>query len=124
MHLAQQHAHDRLAQVVTPGEQVPEAVRQRQDPLSHRYVCQHVVHQMRRALGHAPPAAARAEPPALARERDQALGLAPNALEPRKTASEEAARQERLELRLDKTRHALAVAEVRGLGEKRLQVLA
>ncbi len=80
----------------------------------------------------------RAEAPAFARERDQALGLAPNALEPCEPACEpgppprglcvvgweEAARQERLERLLDKARHALAVAQVRRFGEKRLQVLA
>jgi len=36
---------------------------------------------------------------------------------------EEAAREERLKLVLDKARHALAVAPVRRLGEERLQVL-
>lgn len=78
---------------------------------------------MRRALGHSTPATRRAEPPALARERDQALGLAPDAPESCEPASEPSAREEGLTLLLDKARHALAVAEVRGLGEERLQVL-
>ena len=138
MHLPQQHAHHGLAQVVAPGQQIPEAVRQRQDPLhpnahsprvggpglSNRDIRDDVVHQVRGALGHAPAAAPRTEPSALARERDQALGLAPDAPESCEPASEEAARQERPKLLLDKARHALAVAEVRCLGEERLQVLA
>ncbi len=112
----------------------------RQDPPRHAVganVTCVVVHQERGALGHAPAAAAstpthtvrasgtpaRTEPSALARERDQALGLAPSTPEPRKPAREEAARQERPQLLLDKARHALAVAAVRGLGEERLQVL-
>ena len=152
MHLAQQHAHHGLAQVVAPGQQVPEAVRQRQYPLSHWDIRDDVVHQVRGAFGHAPPAAAstpthpvrasgtpaRTEPSALARERDQTLGTARTAPEPGEPASEpgppprglcvvgweETARHEGLELVLDKARHALAVAPVRRLGEKRLQVLA
>ena len=95
MHLPQQHAHHGLAQVVAPGQQIPEAVRQRQDPLSNRDIRDDVVHQVRGALGHAPAAAARTEPSALARERDQALGLAPDAPEPGEPASEETAREER-----------------------------
>ena len=102
MHLAQQHAHHGLAQVVAPGQQVPETVRKGQYPLSHRHIRDDVVHQVRGALGHAPAATAstpthtvrasgtpaRTEPSALARERDQALGLAPNALEPCESACE------------------------------------
>jgi len=82
-----------------------------------------VVHQVRGAFGHSPSPAARTETPALARERDQALGLAGSTPEPCEPAGEQPAREERLKLLLDKARHALAVAPVRRLGEERLQVL-
>ena len=77
---------------------------------SHRYVWQHVVHHMGRALGHSASATARTEASALARERDQALGLAGTASEPGKPSGSPPTGQERLKLFLDKARHAVAVA--------------
>ena len=58
------------------GEQEPQGVREAQHPLPHRARAEHVFHQMPRALGHAPCAAARAEPALLARERHQPLRVA------------------------------------------------
>jgi len=87
-HLAQQHANDRLAEIVAPGEQIPDPMRQRQYPLPHRDIRDDVVHEVCGTLGHAPAATAWTEAAALAREGDQALGLAPNAPESREPSGE------------------------------------
>ena len=123
-HLAQQHPHDHLAQVVAPSEQVADPMRQREHPLPYRDIRDDVIHQMRRTLGHSASATARTEPSTLARERDQALGLTANAPEPREPSGEPPTGQECLKLLFDESRHAFAVAQVRRLGEERLQVSA
>ena len=71
MHDAQ-HRADRLR---LAGEQEAQRVRKTQHPLPHRPRAKHLLHQVPRALGHAPRPAARAQPALLA---SRALILAPN----------------------------------------------
>ena len=79
------------------GEQEPQGAREVQHTLPHRTRAEHVVHQMPRALGHAPRATARAEPALLARERHQPLGMTVLAHHPQEAMHEHAAAQVRLE---------------------------
>ena len=81
-----------------------------------------VVHQCG-ALGHGPSTTARISA-AFAREGDQTLGTARTAPEPGKPSCQPPTGQERVKLLLDKARHALAVAQERGLGQERPQVVA
>jgi hypothetical protein len=122
---AHQDTHDGSAQVVTPRQEVPHAGWQTQEPLAHGHIGQHVVHQVRRAFGHATPAAPRAEPSALVREGNQALGVARATLEPGEAAGqpgspprglcvvgwEPPAAEERAELVVDEPRQAVAAAD-------------
>jgi hypothetical protein len=56
---AHEHSRDRAAEHVIPGEHVSEPVREPQHPLAHGDDGEHMIHQMRGALGDAPPAAVR-----------------------------------------------------------------
>jgi hypothetical protein len=66
---AEQHPHGhtehRARQRVIPHQQISQPVRQAQHPLAHRHPRQYPVDQPGRALGHASPAATRAEASAL-----------------------------------------------------------
>lgn len=76
------HPADRATQVVIPGQQVPQPVRQTHDPLADRHVGKDVIDEMRGPLRHPSAPAARAEPAALTREGDasiQPAGRAPKA---------------------------------------------
>ncbi len=53
-HRAQEDADDGLAELVVPGEQVPDVVRQTQDPLPDGHGRKDVVHQMDGVPGHPP----------------------------------------------------------------------
>ena len=53
-------------QLVIPRKQVPQPMRQAEDPLSNRHVGEDMIDEMRRPLGHTPAATPRAEPTALA----------------------------------------------------------
>ena len=121
---AVQDARHRPTQVVAPGQQVPQPVRERQHPLPHGDIRQHVVHQVRGAFGHPAAAATRTEAAPLARERDEPLGPAGVAPEPGEPAREEAAAQERAELGVDEPRQPLAAAQACRLDAKGLDVLA
>ena len=99
-------------------------MREREHPLSHRNVWEDVVDEMRGAFGHAPPAAARAEPAAPAGEGHEPLGFAIAAPEPREAASPEATPQKRTELVVDEPRQTVAVAPSCGVGAERFDVLA
>ena len=123
VHLAEQHPHDRFAQIVTPGQQVPDSWRQAQDPLSDGDIGEHVVHQVRGSLGHPPPAAARAEASPLAGKSPQSIQAAA-APESGESPGEPPTPEVRLELLFHETRQALAVAQVGRLGPERLEVLA
>jgi hypothetical protein len=79
-----------------------------QHPLAHRDGQQDTVHETRRALGHAPAAAARAEAAALAGEAHEPLEGAVPTAEPRKAVRQHAARQEVPELLLHELRQAVA----------------
>jgi hypothetical protein len=78
---AEHPAHDLRA----VGEQEAQRIRNAQHPLPHRLLGKHLVDQQRRALRHAPRAAARAEDAAFAAERHQALGVATVAAATQKT---------------------------------------
>jgi hypothetical protein len=122
-HGAVQEARHRSAQVVAPGQQVPQPMRERQHPLPHGDVRQHVVHKVRGTFGHSTAAAAWAEAAPLAREGDEPLGPAGVAPEPGKAAGQEAAAQERVEFVLDESREPLAVTQTPRFDAKRLDVL-
>ena len=89
--------------------------------LLNRHVGEDVVDQVRGAFSHAPPATTQTEPAPFAREGHEPLGRAARAPEPREAARQEAAAQERPELRFDEPRNAL-VAQARGLGEEALDM--
>ena len=112
------------AQVVVPGQHVPDSVRDAQDPLAYRYIWQHVIDQVGGAFGHSAPATARAEAATLAREGDEPFGLAVATAEPREAAGEETTPQERPELLLDEPRQPVAVPKPRRLDAERLEVVA
>ncbi len=114
------------AQRVVPRQHVSNARRQTQDPLhptaqsprggdpglADRHGREHAIDQVRRPIGHPSPAAARAEPAPLARERDQPIETAAGAAEPREARCQAAARQ------------ALAIAHAGSLGAEGLEVIA
>jgi hypothetical protein len=79
---------------------------------------------MRGALDHPSPPAARTEGPALARERQQAIGAAARAPKPGEPARETATREELTELALDKLREAMALAPRRSARAEGLEVIA
>ena len=79
---------------------------------------------MGRALGHAASAAARAQRAALAGERNEPVEAAAHTAEPREPRPEGAALQKLVKLLLDEAGKALAVAEIRRLRPKRLEVVA
>ena len=97
MHDAQHRADGlRLA-----GEQEAQRVGETQHPLPHRPRAEHLVHQMPRRLGHAPCAAARAQPALLAGIRHQPLGTTVLADHAQEAVLEHAAAQVGLELLAD-----------------------
>jgi hypothetical protein len=87
-HGAHEHADHGTAQRVIPGQHVPNLVRQAEHPLAHRDGRKHVIHQMRGALRHATPTAARTHCPALARKRNQAIQAATVTPKPGKAAGQ------------------------------------
>lgn len=89
-------------------EQEAQRVRNTQHPLAHRLLGKHFVHQQRRALSHAPGAAARAEPAPCTDERDQMLGMATVAAFAQEAKIETTAREVVLELLLDMRRQRRA----------------
>ena len=119
-----QQAGDAPAQVVVPGQHVPDPMRHTPDPLADRHVGQDVVDEVRRTFGHAPTATTRTETSPLAQERDEPLGLAATAAEAREAAGEESTPQKRPELVLDETGQPVAVAERGRLGPERLEMVA
>ncbi len=126
-----EHAEDRphqpgghgATQVVIPGQQIPQVVRQAEHPVAYGHVRQDVIDQVRRALGHTSSATARAEPTAFAGEGDQPVESTAGAVEPCETAGQPAAAEEVAKGLLDELRQALAVAQRRRLGAERLEVL-
>jgi len=90
----------RAAELVIPGKSIAKFKGKAQDPLSDRRAREHVVDEMRRTLGHPAAAAAWAEAPTLAGERDQTIGAAPRTPKPGKPMREHAAANESLKLAL------------------------
>src|SRR5438094_9185289 len=117
------HEH-RPAERVIVGEEIAQAVRQREHPLAHGNVRQDVIDEVCGLLRHAAAAAARTKAASFARERHEALegtALAPNA---REASAERAARQELAELSLDEAGEPAAIAAVGDLAQEGFQVLA
>jgi hypothetical protein len=121
---AHEDRHHRAAQIVIPGELIPEPRRERQNPLPDGDIRQAIVHQVGGAFRHATAAATRAEPASFTRERDESIHATRPAVEPREPARQPAAPQERAEFLLDETRQAFSVALARGLLAKRLEMIA
>ena len=76
------HSEHAGEQVRACREEQAQRPRERQHPLAHGHAGEHVLDQPGRGLHHAPRAARRAETPALAAERHQALVAAARALPP------------------------------------------
>jgi hypothetical protein len=72
-HRTDGHAVDRASQVVIPGQQVTQPMRQAQDPLTHWHVGKDSIDQVRGPLGHSASAAAWAESTPLAREAHELI---------------------------------------------------
>lgn len=118
-----EHRNHRTAKRMVPRQGIPHPRRQRQDPLPDRHIGKHVVHQVRRALGHTPAAATRTEAPALARERDEPLLAARRAPETREPRRQAATRQEVLKRALNEPWQALPFPMLRDVCAKRFVVL-
>ena len=82
------HPRHRPAQLVVPRQQVPQPMREAQDPLTHGDIGQYVIDQVRRALRHPSTAATGTEAAALARERHEAIVSAAVAVEARESRGE------------------------------------
>ncbi len=96
-------------QVMAVGEQETQIPGQGENPLPDWYAGQHLFHHPGCEGSHAPATARRAETPALAGERHQAMMVAGPALEPRKSTGRVAADKEVLELASDVPRQAAAL---------------
>jgi len=119
----QRHAADGATQIMVPGEEIAQPVRQREHPLPHRDIGEDVVDEMRGPSGHAPSTAARAHRPPLAREGDQTVGATGATSKPSEPAREPAASQKAPELLLDEAGQPFSVAQAGRLGAKGLEVL-
>jgi hypothetical protein len=87
------------------GEPVAEPMWDREHPLSHGHVGrEHSIHQVRGALGHAPPATARTEAAAFARKRQQPLERAVPAAHAREAVRQHPTPEILLELGKDERR--------------------
>jgi len=111
-----------LSAIFRRAEQV-HAIGQTQHPLPHGHVGEHVIDQMGGALGHPAAAATRTKRAAFTGKRDQPVEAAVAATKPREPAREPAALKKVSELLLDEAGQAFAVAQVRGLRAKRLEVI-
>jgi len=94
----------RAAEAVVPSKPIAKLEGKAQYPLSNRGPREHVVDEMRRALGHPAAAAARAEAAAFAGERNQPIGATVSTAKPGKPMREHAAAHESLELALHEQR--------------------
>jgi hypothetical protein len=86
---------------VVERQPVAQAVRHGEHPLAHGDDGQHRVHEVRRLLGHAPAATARADGPRFTREGHEPLERAVVAPHAAKTAAERSTPEEVPELALD-----------------------
>ena len=116
------HLQHRRDQLGLRGQQQAQRDRQRQHPLPHRHVRDDVVDQVRRGLRHAPRAARRAEPAALAAEGQQLVVAALAAAQPQEAVGQDAALEEGVELVLDEPRQLGSGAGL-GVGDEAGRVL-
>jgi hypothetical protein len=116
---AHEDAQDGAREWGVVGEAVAQREGQREHPLPHRDLGQDPVHQVRGRVGHAPPAARRAEAAALAGERDDPVESALVAVHADEALGEDAAAEESPELALDEAGHR-ALAGLRA-GEEGLE---
>jgi hypothetical protein len=115
------HGEDLATELVVPCEQIPQAKRQAQHPLAHRHGGEDVVDEMRRPLGHPPPAAARTYRARFARERDETFRVARVAAKAREPSCPDTALEELTKLALHECRHAAGAFRD---GKKRREVFA
>jgi hypothetical protein len=108
-HGAKEHGGHPAAQVVVPGQPLPQPVRQTPHPLPHRDVNNDVVDQVCRAFRHAAATAARTQRPSLARAIDGPVQAAVVAVEPRKAACQVPAPKELPKGTLDESRQAVGL---------------
>ncbi len=92
------------------GTPVPERAGKGEHPLPDRHFWEYAVHQVRRRVRHASSATGRTEPPALARERDQAIVSAILTMQAEKAMSQDAAAEESAQLLLDEAGSRLILA--------------
>lgn len=116
------HGHDGTTERMIPGQQVPQPRRQREHPLPHGHIWKHAIHQMRGALRHATPPAARAEAAALAGERDQLFVATSGTPKPREAGRQISTGQELAELPFNETRQPIST-EGPHLRAQRLEML-
>ena len=121
---ARRSAQDGAAEGVVKRQAVAQAVRHGEHPLAHRDGGQHGVDEVRRLLGHATAAAARADGPRFTGERHEALEPARVAPDAGEAPVERATAEEVPELALDKARHPDAVGGGGRLREEALEVRA
>lgn len=123
-HDAHEHPDHCSAERMIPREQIPNPMRKGEHPLAHGDKREDVIHQMRRALGHSPAAAAWTEGPSLTREGDQTIETAAGTLKTGEPPGEPPAAQKSLELLLDERGQAVALPSARGVGAKGMVVIA
>jgi len=102
---AHEEAEHRTRERAVEGQAVAQSEGQREHPLPYGDLGQHAVHQLRRGVGHAAPPARGTEPPALAREGDDALGGAGSAAQAHEAVGQDPAGEERPKLAFDEARH-------------------
>ncbi|HYC50610.1 MAG TPA: hypothetical protein VEB19_05805 [Gemmatimonadaceae bacterium] len=101
---ADEHRQDLATEPVIPSEDITQSIGESEHPLPDRQAAEHVINQMRRELGHPPPAARRAEAPALAREGDENLVSAALTAKAGEAACERAAGEKLSQLVFDEAR--------------------
>jgi hypothetical protein len=123
-HHPERDADNRPTEMVVPRQLIAQPIGQTQDPLSDRYIGQHVIDQVRGTLRHAASATRCTEAASLARERHQPIVAAAVAVKPREPCGQAPAGEKFSELLLDETRQAFPVAPQGGFRTERLEVIA
>ena len=118
------HGHHFPTRVMVPGQHVSHSVWEREHPLAHGDVGEHMIDEVLGALGHPATAAARTDRSGLARKRDQPVGATGATAKAGEAPREPPTAQEVAKLLLDEPGHPLAVALVPRLREERLEVIA
>ena len=121
---AEENPEDGAAESMVEGEPIAEPVRDGEHPLPDGDGGEHLLDEIRRPLGHPPPATAGAHRPRLTRERDEPFEGAALAPHTKKTVDEEPAAEEGPELPFDKGRQPRPVGARGGRGEEVVEVIA